>query len=317
MRTMMSATTPQSEQYSYFRQGFVPESQAVLPIQNQSFLYGTSLFEGIRGYWEPEQNAISIFRAKEHFERLLRNANIFGMLVPESIEDCLNIVAELIKKNGLKTDTYLRPTIFKDGCGVGPSLEKFPNSLSIFTTPLGAYVDIENGLSVCVSSWRRNSDNAIPPRAKAGGAYMNTALIKTQALRDGYDDAIVLTQDGHVSEGSAMNLFMVRRGKLVTPAITEDILEGITRDTIIELATKELGMPVEERTVDRSELYVADELFFCGTGAQVAPITSVDRQPVGTGEIGEWSKQLQDLYFKVVKNQVPQYSHWCQVVPLD
>jgi branched-chain amino acid aminotransferase len=314
---MMSAATPQSEQYSYFRQGFVPESQAVLPIQNQSFLYGTSLFEGIRGYWEPEQNAISIFRAKEHFERLLRNANIFGMTVPESVEDCLNIVAELIKKNGLKTDTYLRPTIFKDGCGVGPSLEKFPNSLSIFTTPLGAYVDIENGLSVCVSSWRRNSDNAIPPRAKAGGAYMNTALIKTQALRDGYDDAIVLTQDGHVSEGSAMNLFMVRRGKLVTPAITEDILEGITRDTIIELATKELGMPVEERTVDRSELYVADELFFCGTGAQVAPITSVDRQPVGTGEIGEWSKQLQDLYFKVVKNQVPQYSHWCQVVPLD
>jgi branched-chain amino acid aminotransferase len=314
---MMSASTPQPEQFSYFRQNFVPESQAVLPIQNQSFLYGTSLFEGIRGYWEPEQNAISIFRAKEHFERLLRNANIFGMIVPETVEDCLNIVAELIKKNGLKTDTYLRPTIFKDGCGVGPSLEKFPNSLSIFTTPLGAYVDIENGLSVCVSSWRRNSDNAIPPRAKAGGAYMNTALIKTQALKDGYDDAIVLTQDGHVSEGSAMNLFMVRRGKLVTPAITEDILEGITRDTIIELATKELGIPVEERTVDRSELYVADELFFCGTGAQVAPITSVDRQPVGTGEIGEWSKQLQELYFKVVKNQVPQYSHCCQVVPLN
>jgi branched-chain amino acid aminotransferase len=145
---------------------------------------------------------------------------------------------------------------------------------------------------------------------------MNTALVKTQALRDGYDDAIVLTQDGHVSEGSAMNLFMVRRGKLVTPSITEDILEGITRDTLMELAINELGMPVEERTVDRSELYVADELFFCGTGAQVAPITKVDKRPVGTGEIGEWSKQLQDLYFKVVKNQVPKYSHWCQVIPL-
>jgi branched-chain amino acid aminotransferase len=295
----------------------VPETQAVLPIQNQSFLYGTSLFEGIRGYWEPEQNAIVVFRAKEHFERLLSNANIFGMIIPETVDECLQIVVDLIQKNGLKTDTYLRPTIFKDGCGVGPSLEKFPNSLSIFTTPLGAYVDIENGLNVCVSSWRRNADNAIPPRAKAGGAYMNTALIKTQALRDGYDDAIVLTQDGHVSEGSAMNLFMVRRGKLVTPAITEDILEGITRDTLIELAINELGLPVEERTVDRSELYVADELFFCGTGAQVAPITKVDKRPVGTGEIGAWSKQLQDLYFKVVKNQIPKYSHWCQVIPLN
>ena len=309
-------STSPATQYSYFRQGFVPETQAVLPIQNQSFLYGTSLFEGIRGYWEPEQNAIVVFRAKEHFERLLSNANIFGMIIPETVDDCLQIVVDLIQKNGLKTDTYLRPTIFKDGCGVGPSLEKFPNSLSIFTTPLGAYVDIENGLNVCVSSWRRNADNAIPPRAKAGGAYMNTALIKTQALRDGYDDAIVLTQDGHVSEGSAMNLFMVRRGKLVTPAITEDILEGITRDTLIELAINELGMPVEERTVDRSELYVADELFFCGTGAQVAPITKVDQRPVGTGEIGAWSKQLQDLYFKVVKNQVPKYSHWCQIIPL-
>ena len=238
------------------------------------------------------------------------------MIVPETVEECLQIVVDLIQKNGLKTDTYLRPTIFKDGSGVGPSLEKLPNSLSVFTTPLGAYVDIENGLNVCVSSWRRNADNAIPSRAKAGGAYMNTALVKTQALRDGYDDAIVLTQDGHVSEGSAMNLFMVRRGKLVTPAITEDILEGITRDTLMELAINELGMPVEERTVDRSELYVADELFFCGTGAQVAPITKVDKRPVGTGEIGEWSKQLQELYFKVVKNQVPKYSHWCQVIQL-
>jgi len=309
-------STSSATQYSYFRQGFVPEAEAVLPIQNQSFLYGTSLFEGIRGYWVPEQNAIVVFRAKEHFERLLSNANIFGMIVPETVEECLQIVVDLIQKNGLKTDTYLRPTIFKDGSGVGPSLEKFPNSLSVFTTPLGAYVDIENGLNVCVSSWRRNADNAIPSRAKAGGAYMNTALVKTQALRDGYDDAIVLTQDGHVSEGSAMNLFMVRRGKLVTPAITEDILEGITRDTLMELAINELGMPVEERTVDRSELYVADELFFCGTGAQVAPITKVDKRPVGTGEIGAWSKQLQELYFKVVKNQVPKYSHWCQVIPL-
>lgn len=304
----------QSTPYVYFRGQIRPEAQAVLSIRNHSLLYGTSIFEGIRGYWIEDQNAIAIFRAKEHFERLLSNANIFHMSIDESVEDCLAILAKLIRQNGHKGDTYIRPTLFKDGTSIGPSLDKDPTSLSIFTQPLGDYIPTDKGLHVTVSNWRRNGDNAIPPRAKAGGAYMNTALAVTDARRAGFDDAIVLTEAGKVSEGSAMNLFLVRNGQLITPSMTENILEGITRATIIELARKELGLEVVERTVERTELYVADELFFCGTGAQVAGITKVDFRPIGTGEMGELTKKIQALYFKVVRNQVPQYHHWCQVV---
>ena len=306
----------QNPAYVYFRGQICPDAEAVVSIRNHSLLYGTSIFEGIRGYWIEDQNAIAIFRAKEHFERLLSNANIFYMDINETVDDCLNILAELIRKNAHKGDTYIRPTLFKDGISIGPSLDKDPTSLSIFTQPLGDYIPIDKGLHVTVSNWRRNGDNAIPPRAKAGGAYMNTALAVTDARRSGFDDAIVLTEQGKVSEGSAMNLFLVRNGQLITPSNTENILEGITRATIIELARKELGLEVVERTVERTELYVADELFFCGTGAQVAGVTKVDHRPIGTGEVGVLSKKIQDLYFQVVRNQVPQYSDWCQIVQL-
>jgi len=298
----------------YFRGKLCPDAEAVVSIRNHSLLYGTSIFEGIRGYWVEDQQAIAIFRAKEHFERLLSNANIFHMSIDETLEDCLRIVAELITANGHKGDTYMRPTIFKDGRSIGPGLDRDPSSLSIFTTALGDYLPMDRGLHVMVSNWRRNSDNAIPPRAKAGGAYMNTALAITDAKRSGFDDAIVLTEAGKVSEGSAMNLFLVRNGKLITPSSTENILEGITRDTIIQLAEEKLGLEVVERQVERTELYVCDEAFFCGTGAQVAPVTRIDHRPVGSGEIGPISKQLQELYFKVVRNQLPEYSDWCQLV---
>jgi branched-chain amino acid aminotransferase len=298
----------------YFKGALRPDEEAVVSIRNHSLLYGTSIFEGIRGYWVEDQGAIAIFRAKEHFERLLKNANIFHMHIPETVEDCLSIVADLIKANGHKGDTYLRPTIYKDGLSIGPGLDRDPSCLSIFTLPLGEYLRLDKGLHVTVSNWRRNSDNAIPPRAKAGGAYMNTALAITDAKRAGFDDAIVLTEAGKVSEGSAMNLFLVRNGQLITPSATENILEGITRDTIIQLAKNELGLEVVERQVERTELYVADEAFFCGTGAQVAPVTMIDHRPLGDGHIGEISKAVQELYFKVVRNQVPRYSEWCQMV---
>jgi branched-chain amino acid aminotransferase len=317
---MMNTNNPSADPYQqyhvYFRGAIVPNAQATLSIRNNSFLYGTALFEGIRGYWVPETNSISIFKAKEHFERLLSNANIFGISITETVDDCMRIITEVVAKNGLKQDTYIRPTIYKDADEIGPYLDKAPTSLCLFTMPLGAYISIDAGLSVCVSTWRRNADNAIPSRAKASGAYMNTALIVSDAKRNGYDDAIVLTESGHVSEGSAMNFFMVRDGVLITPAITEDILEGITRHTLIELAQRELGLKVEERQVDRTELYIADEAFYCGTGAQVASITSIDKRPVGTGKMGPITQQIQDLYFNVVKSKVPKYAHWCTVVPL-
>jgi branched-chain amino acid aminotransferase len=228
----------------------------------------------------------------------------------------MRVLVTLIEKNAPKTDTYIRPTVFKDAEVIGPSLLKGEDGFSIFTAPLGAYVDIEKGLHVTVSNWRRLGDNAIPPRAKAGGAYMNTALIVSEARRSGFDDAIVLTNEGHVSEGSAMNFFMVRNGVLITPAITEDILEGVTRNTLIQLAQEQFGLTVQERQVDRTELYIADEAFYCGTGAQVAPITKIDHRPVGDGQIGAITAKLQSLYFDVVKNRLPQYADWCTVVPV-
>lgn len=302
---------------SYFRKQFVPVEEAVIPIQNHAFMYGTSLFEGIRGYWVPEQNAISIFRAQEHFERLIQNSRIFHMDPGHTLDEMMHITTELIRQNAPTEDTYIRPTLFKDGQSIGATLSKTGDSLCMFSAPLGAYVDIEKGLSVCVSNWRRLGDNTISPRAKAGGAYMNTAVIVADAHKAGFDDAIVLTQEGHVSEGSAMNFFMVRHGKLVTPPVTDDILEGVTRNTLIELAQNELGIETVERSIDRTELYIADEAFYCGTGAQVAPITRIDNRPVGgQGEIGPISKQIQALYFDVVKNRVPKYSHWCTMVPI-
>jgi branched-chain amino acid aminotransferase len=185
--------------------------------------------------------------------------------------------------------------------------------LSIFTVPMGNYVEL-TGLRCCVSSWRRTPDTAIPARGKLTGSYINTALAVDEAQRAGYDDAIFLTQDGHVSEASAANIFLLRKGGLVTPPVTADILEGITRDAVMELSEKELGMPVEKRDVDRTELYAADEVFLTGTGYQIAPVVEIDGREVGTGEMGPISSRLQELYFKAARGDNPDYDHWTVAV---
>lgn len=303
-----------SHQVVFFEGRFVPLSEANLSVKNHSFLYGTSLFEGIRAYWLPEKKQVAIFRLREHLERLLNNAKIFFMEPQEDIDTLVEQVKELVRLNAPQEDFYIRFTLFKNGISIGPCLDYAETSHIIWTHPLGNYVPIEEGLHVTVSSWRRVDDNAIPPRAKAGGAYMNTALMITEAKRRGFDELITLTQEGNVSEGSAMNFFMVRHGKLATPARTENILEGITRESILELAAQELGMVVEERVIDRTELYCADEAFFTGTAAQVAPITQIDGRPVGNGKVGEWAKKIQAVYFDVVKCRNPKYQHWCTLV---
>lgn len=300
----------------YFEGNFVPFEQANLNIKTHAFLYGTSLFEGIRGYWLPEQNCISIFRMKEHYERILSNSRIFFMTPEASLDELMNLTSELVRQNAPDQDIYIRYTLYKTGINIGPFLDKVKTEFCIWTHPLGNYVNISDGLHVTVSSWRRVDDNAIPPAAKAGGAYMNTALMITDAKRKGYDEVIALTQEGNVSEGSAMNVFLVRKGKLVTPPITENILEGVTRDSIITLARNELGLDVEERTIDRTELYRAEEMFFTGTAAQVAPITQIDTRPIGTGKTGPITEALQKIYFDVVKNKNPKYSHWCTLVDI-
>jgi branched-chain amino acid aminotransferase len=299
----------------YFNGEFIPLRDAKISIMTHAFQYGTGIFEGIRGYWNENEKQMYIFRMREHYERLEKNSRILMLELNKSIDELCKITLELMKKNKPACDMYIRPNIYKAGTVIGPSLlnkdGKNPTALSITTLPMGEYVDISKGLHVCVSSWTRVEDNAIPPRGKIQGSYVNTALAKTDALLNGFDDAIVLSSDGYVSEGSAMNFFMVRNGKLVTTPVSENILEGVTRATIMELAEKEFGIKTEVRKIDRTELYVCDELFFSGTGAQVSPITKVDHRNVGNGRIGEISKKLQDLYFDVVRGKNSKYKQWC------
>lgn len=232
-----------------------------------------------------------------------------------SIKELCDITIELLKKEMYTEDCYIRPFAYNSGLDIGPKLIGNKQNLFIYSIPLGEYLDTSRAISVCISSWERISDNAIPPRAKISGSYVNAALQKTEALLNGFDEALVLTADGkHVSEGSAMNVFMVKNGTLITPPVTDDILEGITRDTVIKLAREDENIKVIERSIDRTELYSSDELFFCGTGAQISPIGYVDKRPVGNGEMGPITKRLQDLYFRLVKNEVNKYSDWCQKV---
>lgn len=297
--------------YVYMNHDYIPYEDAKLPVRNHTFLYGTSVFEGIRAYWNDELQQLFIFRMKEHFERIHRSCKIMRMDPLYTVDQMCEITLELLKKNAPKTDTYIRPTIYKTAEKVGPGLYDNPDDLLIFTTPLGNYVDTSKGLKVCVSSWRRTEDNAIPPRAKISGCYANTALIVSDAKAAGFDDAIVLSEDGHVTEGSAMNLYLVQEGKLVTTKTTGNILVGITRNTIKEIAEKEFGLEVIERDIDRTELYISDEAFYCGTGAQVSPITSIDNRPLGDGNVGPITNKIKDLYFDLVKGKIDKYSEWC------
>ena len=250
------------------------------------------------------------FRVKDHYKRLLASAKVMWFNSPYSIDEYEQITKDLLKKNEYKTDAYIRPTLYKSAIKVGPTLTDNEDSFLIFTTPFGNYFDAERGLKLCVSNWRRTSDNAIPPRAKVSGAYANSALIKTDAHEMGFDDAVVLSESGHVTEGSAMNIFFVFNGVLTTTSITDDILIGVTRNTVLELA-RELGIPTAERTIDRTEIYNADECFCCGTGAQIVPVESIDHRTIGDGKTGKITKQIQDLYFDVVRGKVEKFKEWC------
>lgn len=301
-------------EFVYMNGNYVEKEKATIPVMTHGFLYGTSIFEGIRAYYNEEEKQLYAFRVPEHFQRLTKSAKIMHMVPTNTIEEYCGIVKTLLKKNNYHQNTYLRPTHYKSAERVGTSFLNNPDSFLIFTVPMEDYIDTSKGLKVCVSNWRRTSDNAIPPRAKVGGAYANCALVSTDARLAGFDDAITLSEDGTVTEGSAMNLFLVMDGKLVTPLATDNILQGITRDTVITLAKEVMGLEVETRVIDRTELYLADEAFFCGTGAQVSPITSIDHRNLGDGKVGPISSELQKLYFDVVKGRVPQYKKWCMPI---
>ncbi len=300
--------------YAFFRGQIVPIEQAKISIMNHAFNYGTGCFEGIRAYWNEQEEQLYVFQMAPHYERLLRSCRLLMISLPYSVEKLGELTVELLRREGFREDAYVRPIAYKASEVIGVRLHNLEDDLAMFAVPFGKYIEKEEGADAAVSSWRRVDDNAVPARGKITGSYVNAAFSKTEAVLNGFDEAIVLTQDGHVSEGSAENFFLVRDGKLITPPVTENILEGITRTIIIQLAREDLGLTVEERPIDRTELYVADEAFFCGTGVQVAAIAHIDRRPVGTGKLGPVVKQIRDLYFAVVRGQVPKYKACCTPV---
>ncbi|HEX2729750.1 MAG TPA: branched-chain amino acid transaminase [Rubrobacteraceae bacterium] len=274
--------------------------------------YGTGVFEGIRAYWNEERGTLQVLKLREHYERFEKSCRLLRIDFPNTVDELCDITLEILKRNAPREDTYIRPLAYKSAESVGVNL-KGASELSIFTVPMGNYVEL-TGLKCCVSSWRRTPDTAIPARAKCTGSYVNTALAVDAAHRAGYDDAIFLTQQGFVSEASAANIFLVRKGQLITPPVTADILEGVTRDAVMDLAERELGMPTEQRDVGRTELYAADEVFLTGTGFQIAPVIEVDDRPVGAGSIGPVAERLQEQYFKAARGELDEYADWTVAV---
>jgi len=294
---------------AYLEGDFRPLTDAKVSVMTHAFLYGTATFEGIRAYWNADEGQLYALKVTEHLERLRSSCKIMLMDPLPDVQAVKGIVVELLKRNAFKEDVYVRPSVYKSTKAIGVKLHGLENDLYVISVPFGDYIDTATGIRCATVATRRTSDLAIPARAKVAGNYVNSAFSKSEAGLNGFDEAIVLTEAGKVSEGSAENLFMVRGGKLVTPGVNDDILEGITRAGIIEIAA-ELGIPVVERQIDRSELYIADEIFLVGTGAQVSPVIEVDHRAVGTGKIGELTKRIQSRYFDAVRGKVPAYKHW-------
>jgi branched-chain amino acid aminotransferase len=300
-------------QYAYFQKQFIPLSDAKVGIMTNFMHYGTAAFEGIRGNWNEGQKQIYVFRLKEHFERLLNGCKVLKIQLPYSVDDFCKQTVELVARSGLKENVYIRPVAYKSTEAMGVRLHNLDADYFSFVIPWGRYIDTDK-CRVGVSSWRRPGSNFASPQSKITGGYINSAFAKTEAHDNGYDEAIVLNEFGRVSEGSGENIFLVIDGKLVTPGIYENILIGITRNTVIELAKKELGIETIERPIERTELYTAQEAFFTGTAAHISPIAEIDHRLVGDGEIGPITKELQSLYFGVIEGKNPKYMHWCTPV---
>ncbi|HKQ58343.1 MAG TPA: branched-chain amino acid transaminase [Candidatus Eisenbacteria bacterium] len=290
----------------------IPYAEARFGLLTHALHYGTGLFAGVRAYWNDEERQLFVFRPEDHFRRFLESARLLRMDLPYSVEDLTRGVVDLLRREGYEQDTYIRPVAFYGDESLGVRLHDLTPRVGIASLPT-QFIDRPAGAHVCFSSWRRVSDNAIPPRGKFAGSYVNSALAKTDAVLAGFDESLMLNDAGHVCEGSVENVFIVRRGEVLTPPITDDVLEGITRSTMIQLAT-ELGHTVVERSVDRTEVYLADEAFFCGTGIQVTPITRVDHRPIGDGTTGPITEALRDRFFEAVRGRSARHRAWCRPV---
>ncbi|WP_322796977.1 branched-chain amino acid transaminase [Tepidiforma sp.] len=295
--------------YAYFQGKIVPLSEAKIGVMTHAFNYGTAVFEGIRGNWNPDDQTTYLFRLREHFERLQQSAKILMLQMHDSVDRLCEIAVELVERSGYTEDVYLRPMVYLSSEQLGVRLHNLESDTLIFLTPFPAYLP---EVARChTSTWRRVQDTGIPPRAKVTGIYVNSALAKTEANANGFDEAIMLNENGHVSEGSGENIFMVRHGKLITPTPADNVLEGITAKSVIELARNELGIELVEREIDRTELYIADEVFMTGTAAHLTPVVEVDRRPVGDGRIGPITSKLSALFYDCIRGKNEKYRKWC------
>jgi branched-chain amino acid aminotransferase len=294
----------------YFDGEFARYNDARLGLMTHALHYGTGCFEGIRAYWNSKQEQLHLLQAPAHYDRMRKSANVLRMTLPHSTEELVDLTVEVLRRNQFKSDVYIRPLLYASSEEIGVRLHNLDHGFFIYAIPFGNYVEIEAGIRCMVSSWRRLPDESLPPRAKITGSYAQSALAKSEAVEAGFDEAIVLTTDGHVSEGSAENLFMFKDGVFVTPPVTDDILEGVTRTLIMQMIRDELGKTVVERSIDRTELYTCDELLLCGTGAQISPVIEVDHRTVGDGRVGEFTQELQSMYFAAVRGESPKHKGW-------
>jgi branched-chain amino acid aminotransferase len=295
---------------AFFHGKIVPYAEAKIGVATHGLNYGTAVFGGLRGYWNDERKKVFVFRPLDHFQRFLNSCRLMCIEINQTPQSLTAILLDLLRQDGYRQDIYVRPLAYKADESIGVKLHGLLDDFTMFALPFGLYIKNDTAAHFTVSSWRRVDDNMIPARGKISGAYANSALIKTDAARAGFDDALVLTQEGHISEGSAMNVFMVRNGSLITPPVTENILEGITRRTVMELAQNEMKLPVIERPIDRTEIYICEELFMTGTAVQVTAVTQVDHRPVGNGVMGPVAAELRRLFDNIVRARDPRYAHW-------
>ena len=295
---------------AFFEGKIVPIDQAKISITNHTLHYGTGCFAGIRGYWNENQKQLYVFRLEDHYRRFLNSAQLLHSVIKYSNEQLQQVTLELLRREQWEQNVYVRPIAYKDEGVFRVWLHDANDKVAIFSQPTGDYLPDVESLSVCVSSWRRVDDTAIPARGKVNGTYVNSALAKSDAMLSGFNEAILLNQDGHISEATAANFMMVRDGLLITPPITANLLEGVVRRSMVEIARDQLGVTVEQREIDRSELYMADEAFFCGTGVQMAAVGSIDHRVIGDGKKGPMTQALGKLFYNILIGEEPGYHHW-------
>lgn len=303
-----------TEPYAFYKGQFMPLSEAKMGILTQSLHYGTASFGGIRGNWDSEQERLCLFRLRDHYGRLLDACRILNIELPYSLDDMCQLTIELVKRSGYHENVYVRPLAYKSSEAIGVKLHGLEGDFLIIVTTLPPYLDTSQGVRCCTSSWRRIDDTMIPTKCKITGTYVNSALAKTEAIENGFDEAILLTQQGHVSEGTGENIFLVINGSLVTPPPTDNVLLGFTRDAVMKLAKNELGIDTVERSISRSELYLARECFLTGTATNIAQVVEIDRRQVGNGKTGDLTAKLQDLFADVILGRNPRYSDWYALV---